>query len=50
MVSRRLGLGDDKSFLAESLLGLNGKRLEMPEKFVPERRFLEHHVQRIFKG
>ena len=50
MVSKRLGLGNDESFLAESLLELNGKRLEMPEKFAPERRFLEHHVERIFKG
>jgi len=50
MVSRKLGVRKGDSFLAASLLGLKGKQLEMPEKFAPERRFLEYHVEKIFRG
>ena len=42
--------GETDHFLAETIGGFEGRRIEPAEKFQPEREFLEYHRQRVFRG
>ena len=37
-------------FFAETINAFEGRRIELPEKFQPEREFLEHHREKVFLG
>ena len=37
-------------FLAETIGAYAGRRIELAEKFQPEREFLEYHRQEVFRG
>lgn len=49
-VSKELKTSASEKFVASSLLSLEGERLTLPEKFLPEPRFLEYHAKNIFQG
>ena len=42
--------GETDHFLAETIGRFEGRRIEPAEKFQPERKFLEYHRQRVFRG
>ena len=42
--------GETDHFLAESIGVFDGRRIEPPEKFHPEREFLDYHRREVFRG
>ncbi|MEW6688831.1 MAG: HNH endonuclease [Pseudomonadota bacterium] len=48
IVSRRLKAAKRDPFLASSLLALEDRMIALPEKFHPDKRFLEYHFTKVF--
>lgn len=50
MVSDALRARGEERFVREGLLVLDGQPISLPEKFIPNRDFLERHVAEVFLG
>ena len=50
MVSGAIKTRDDERFVRDSLLALYGRPIALPEKFIPNRDFLERHMAEVFLG
>lgn len=50
LLSKTLNESASKTFYSRFFLHLNGSKIQLPERFIPKREFLEYHLDMIFKG
>lgn len=49
-ISSALREAEDGAMAATCLLGLEGKKIELPKKFAPDKAFLKYHNEKVFVG
>jgi predicted restriction endonuclease len=50
LVSKKLRKNANDEFSKRNLISIDGKKISLPEKFIPSKEFLEFHNNSIYKG